>query len=489
MEKRPDFSKLSSDEKTDQLNKFWDTLEIFKARIESLEAEVRDLKGKLALHSKNSSKPPSSDGPGPKPAAAADRSAAGRSSGGQPGHFGATLMQVAQDRIDEVVLHGPAETSCVACGKRLPRAAPSGVSPRQVLDLPRMAFEAVEHRIMESTCRCGKIHRGEFPEGVAAAVQYGPGIKAAAALLCSSHMVSQSRAAELLRDMTGLAITQGTVASAVAEAAVLLAAPIATIGEALLGAHVAHADETGAKAAPKGGGKPELHWIHSLSTPKLTHLAASIRRGQAGMAEVGLLPRFSGVLVHDGLAAYWSLTCRHALCNAHHLRELAFVRDEMGQPWAGQMAALLGEACHAVSEHGGPLPPPSLAPFTEAYRRLVEEGLTANPRNFERALGARGRPKQNKARLLLERLDRRSVEVWRFAVDPGVPFTNNTAERTMRMPKVKQKVSGCFRSLQGLIDFCMLRSYADTLKKNGMSVYAAMRTAFQGGAPPLPDFA
>ena len=154
------------------------------------------------------------------------------------------------------------------------------------------------------------------------------------------------------------------------------------------------------------------------------------------MAEVGLLPRFSGVLFYDGLAAYGSLACRHALCNAHPLRELALVRDEMGQPWAGRMAALLGEA----------------------YRRLVEEGLEANPRNFERALGARGRPKPNKARLRLERLDRRSVEVWRFAVDPGVPFTNHTAERTMRMPKVKPKGSGCFRSLQGLIDFGTLRS-------------------------------
>uniref|UniRef100_UPI00374CC190 IS66 family transposase n=1 Tax=Rhodoferax sp. TaxID=50421 RepID=UPI00374CC190 len=269
----------------------------------------------------------------------------------------------------------------------------------------------------------------------------------------------------------------------------ILQPTVNAIGQGAIKADVLHADESGLRVANK------LHWLHVLATDTLTWMGCHPKRGGEAFESLALLRQFKGVLVHDGWMPYKALQCQHALCNAHHLRELTYLREEQNQAWAGDMIELLTHANHIDNLNcaAGHSPKYSSKKYQGEVRDLRElyEAILAQAQMDNPALpstGKRGRPKQSKATNLIGRLRDYKDDVWRFMTQPNVPFTNNLAEQTVRMPKVKQKVSGCFRTLPGAQAYCAIRSYCATMHKQGVNVFAALVAAFNG-APPQPRFA
>lgn len=470
MDELPDLASLSVAEKDNLIRDLWP----LRAVITVLQVKVAELEGRLAQTSRNSSKPPSSDGlKKPKPKSL--RIPGQHPSGGQPGHAGHALKQVADP--DRVVEHLP-PSECASCHRPLGQA--TVVEARQVFDLPPLRFEVTEHRVLETRCTCGKFYRGEFPVGVSAPVQYGPAALAAVVHLTHHHMMPVQRTAALMGDFFGLPMGDATVLAASNEANVRLEPIVASIGQAIQTAVVAHADETGMRVAGS------LHWMHVLATTLLTWVACHAKRGRQAFYALDILPGFVGTLVHDGWQPYRDLACQHALCNAHHLRELTWVFEELGQAWAKRMIDLLTAACHEVHAAGAPLPAARIAWFRAAYADLLAEGDAVNPR--APPSGKRGRMRQGKATNLLGRLRTHADDVWRFMTDHNVPFTNNLAEQAVRMPKVKQKISGGFRTKNGADVFCTIRSYLATMHKQGANLFHALTLTFQG-QPPQPRFA
>ena len=446
------------------------------AQVTALTAKIAGLEGRLAQNSRNSSKPPSTDGLNkPKPKPKSLRKAGQNPSGGQPGHTGHTLKKV--EHPDHIEPHCP-PSHCTACQQPLPDAVV--VETRQVFDIPPLRYEVTEHQVLEARCACGKVHRGEFPEDVTAPVQYGARIKATVVHLTHHHMMPVARTGELAGSLFGLPMADATVLAINEEARALLAPTVAAIGEALKTVPVAHADETGMRVAGK------LHWLHVLATPALTWLGSHANRGKQAFDDFGILVAFVGILVHDGWKSYRDLACGHALCNAHHLRELTYLVEEMGQAWAQRLFDLLIGACREVKLAGGPLAEARIAHYRAVYAGILADGEAANPR--APPSGKRGKTKQSKALNLIDRLRVHADDVWRFTTDHGVPFSNNVAEQAVRMPKVKQKISGGFRTTAGLETFCTIRSYLATLHKQGNNLFHALTLTFQGN-PPQPRFA
>ena len=467
MEALPDLDRLSVAEKDGLIRALY-------AQVVFLTAKVAELEARLALNSQNSSKPPSSDGYGrPKPKS--QRQKGLKPSGGQKGHPGRTLKQVAHP--DHIEPHGP-PSHCEACHRPLPEAVV--VETRQVFDIPPLHHEVTEHQVLEVRCTCGQWHRGEFPPEVAAPVQYGPRIKAAVVHLTHHHMMPVARTGALVGDQFGLPMSDATVLAINEEARVLLTPTVAALGEALKTAPLAHADETGMRVAGK------LFWVHVLATRTLTWIGSHMNRGKKAFDAFGILAVFAGTLVHDGWKPYRDLACTHALCNAHHLRELTYVFEEMKQAWAKSLIDLLVAACHEVAANDGPLGVERIAHYRAAYAVILAEAIAVNPR--APPSGGRGRTKQSKAVNLLDRLQIYADDVWRFTTEHHVPFSNNTAEQAVRMPKVKQKISGGFRTQAGLATFCTLRSYLATLHKQGANLFQALTLTFRG-QPPQPRFA
>jgi transposase len=446
-----------------------------EARIAELEAEVAELRGRLSLNSRNSSRPPSSDGLAKPNARRSLRRASGRKPGGQPGSAGHHLSQV--EAPDTVVAHEPER--CDGCGGSLVGAELVGVERRQVFDLPpAVRLEVSEHRALRRRCGgCGKTSTGAFPAGVAAPTQYGPRLRALVCYLAVYQHLPYERIAQLLADCYGASLSTGTLQAIVERGAAGLDLVLEQARRGLAGSAVVHFDETGARAAGS------LHWVHEAASETLTLYGLHKRRGREGIDALGVLPRFAGVAVHDGFAPYRAYTgCAHALCNGHHLRELAGVVEQDGQGWAEELARLLLEAKAAVEAAKlageSALAEHTLAGFRGRYRQLIDAGLAVNPEPAR--TGKRGRPRQGKARSLLLRLDRYQDDVLRFAHDLSVPFDNNHAERDVRMVKLQQKISGCWRSLEGAEAFLVLRSYISTARKQGHAVLAALQAAAQG---------
>jgi transposase len=458
--------------------------------IATLQARVVELERRLGKDSSNSSKPPSSDGLG-KPARAGrqdDEWAARRRPGKQPGAPGAHLAQVAQP--DEVALHAP--DRCGGCGADLAGASVVGVEARQVFDLPPLRLLATEHRAERRRCACGTTTQAPFPDHVRAAACYGPGVRALVCYLCVHQHLPVDRAAQLLADVLGANVATGTLAAVLAEGAAGVDGFLATIRDQLAAAPVAHFDETGARVAGR------LHWVHSASTSLLSLFTVHAKRGKVAMDQAGVLPGFVGVAVHDGWAPYWRYEVTHALCGAHLLRELDTITDEPGQGWAAGMAELLVDAklvadraraagvCRVESA--------ARARLHTRYERLLADGQAANPP--PPATGRRrGRTRRSPAARLLARLDTHRDEVLRLLDDCRVPFDNNQAERDLRMVKLQQKISGCWRTLAGAEAFLALRSYLATARKHGRNPLAVLGQLFEGhpwlpaaapGPPPAP---
>jgi transposase len=440
----------------------------------ALEARVAELERRLGQDSSNSSKPPSSDGLG-KPSRVERRAAEGgerRRPGKQPGAPGAHLAQVAEP--DEVIWHVPGR--CGGCGADLADAPVSGVEARQVFDLPPLRLGVAEHRAQRRRCACGTTTAAGFPDHARAAACYGPGVRALCCYLCVHQHLPVDRAAQLLSDVLGAPVATGTLAAVVAEGASALAGFVQVVAAQLAAAPVAHFDETGARVAGR------LHWVHSASTASLSLFSVHAKRGKQAMDAAGVLPHFARVAVHDGWSPYWRYDqVTHALCGAHLLRELEAITDEPGQGWAAGMAELLVDvklvADRARAAGCARVDDDVRARLHGRYERLLADGQAANP---PPRAARRSRPRRSPAANLLARLDRHRDEVLRSLEDCRVPFDNNQAERDLRMVKLQQKISGCWRSLDGAAAFLTVRSYLSSARKHGMNPLAVLRQLFQG---------
>jgi len=453
--------------------------------IESQQERIKTLEGQLAKDSHNSSLPPSSDR-FVRPVKSL-RQKSGKSPGGQKGHRGHHLRRA--ETPDEVLVH-PVER-CEQCQHDL-RVQPAALPERrQVIDLPIKRLWVTEHRVEEKQCPvCLHLTRAPFPAAVSAPAQYGTGIQTLATYLIEGQAVPYARASQLLQDLLGVQLSVGSIARFVTTCHQQLAKMETSLKAALVKAKVIHQDETGLRVGKRGW------WVHVCSTERLTHYAAHPSRGRTALDAIGIAPQFRGTSVHDGLRSYQGYCFTQAWCNVHHLRELTFVEEDLKQPWARKMKDLLlvmkaeVEQAKALGQHE--LDMLALARLLHGYDEILAQGYQANPppgppRKSEQGKRKPGRAKQSPARNLLDRLSQGKWTVLRFLHDFAVPFDNNQAERDLRMIKVQQKVSGCFRTAQGIAAFCRIRSYLSTLRKQGIELFYALNHTFSGH-PVLPAF-
>lgn len=482
MNSLPDLSQLSHAQKDVLIVTLWQQVQQLLKAQTAMQEQLHHLQARLNQTSQNSSRPPASDGLN-KPARQSLRVAGQRKSGGQTGHSGSTLRQKSQ--VDQTVQHPPSG-HCSACQLPLSQQALQIAETRQVFELPPLRVRVVAHQQMRATCTCGAVHVGPWPPGVNAPAQYGASVQAMAVHLNQYHLLPLARTAALLHDLYGVNLSQASIQAFAQEAAARLSPTVAAIGQAVQASPIAHADESGIRVSGK------LHWLHCLVTHSLTWLAPHAKRGSAAMEALGLLHGFKGTLVHDGLASYKELACTHSLCNAHHLRELVYIHENEGEKiwdnWAQEMMDLLRQALKEVDQTQGPLDGPRQAYYEGAWSALLERGEALNSpvlrtdtsADVGLGIGKRGRPKQSKAHNLLKRLRQYRADVWRFITDKDVPFTNNLAEQALRMCKVKQKISGCFRTHHGAETFFTIRSYLATMSKQKANLHACLVSAFQG---------
>ena len=449
------------------------------ARLAASDAKIAALRAKLGANSRNSGKPPSTDGPGVRPHPKSQRGRSGLKSGGQTGHAGHTLRM--SDHPDEVQRHTPRH--CRGCGESLEEAPTIGQERRQVVDIPPVKARVIEHQAETRRCSsCGVETVGEFPEGVVAAIQYGPSVGTVAVYLNQEQLLPSDRTCKVLSDLFDCPMSEGTLERVVAECHERLFEVETAIRQGVEKAAIAHFDETGVNV----GGK--THWLHVASTLMLTYYAVHRKRGREAIDEIGILAKYRGRAIHDGLASYWQYDeCEHGLCNAHHLRELTFVEEELGQVWAKGLKDLLIEIKRSADdarERGlVELSVEARREFEARYDAILMAGLEVNPP--QERTGKRGRPKRGKARCLVDRLRERKAATLAFMNDLAVPFDNNQAERDIRMVKVREKISGCFRTPIGAERFSRIRGYISTLRKQGLPIYSALRGALVG-TPPMP---
>jgi transposase len=438
-----------------------------------LKARIAELERQLGLNSRNSGKPPSSDGLKKPPRVSSLRKPSDKPPGGQKGHKGETLEQVAEP--DNVVDHYP--SSCTNCNVAMTPDMSVGHCARQVFDLPEPApLTVTEHRIHDCLCAdCGTHSRAAFPDGINAPVQYGPRITAFVTYLLHYQLLPEGRLVELMADLFGVKIAAATIARMSRSCAARVANFVTTVRDLVAGAPVKHMDETGFRI----GGKTQ--WLHVACTIWLTFYRVCAKRGS-------LLANVTGIVVHDHWKPYYTMEgVLHALCNAHHLRELKALIEIEKEDWARKMQQLLCRACHAANLAREreidlkTLRPRLYAQIERRYDAILAEGLAFHdnqsplaPAVSEGKPRRRGRKKRRTGHNLLLRLSNRKQDVLRFLHDLAVPFTNNQAERDGRMMKVKQKISGGFRCLEGATDFAVIRSFISTAKKQGWNVIRAI---------------
>lgn len=442
-------------------------------QITILEARVKQLEDQLNQNSRNSNKPPSSDGFKKKPTSLREKS--GKKNGGQAGHPGHTLKMV--DSPDQVQVHKV--DYCQECGAHLPDQTVDNYERRQVFDLPPLKLLVTEHRIQKKTCQtCGTCNKAPFPERVTQPVQYGPEVQALAVYLNQYQLLPYDRLRELFADLFGQPISEGTLLTTNQACSEALAGTEQEVKQELLNSPVIHCDETGSRVAGK------TYWLHTVGTSDLTYYSIQPKRGSEAMDEMGILPEYQGIAKHDFWKPYFKYSCSHSLCNAHHLRELNAIVENDNQSWAQQMKDLLLSIKASVDEQKEnsktQLDMGQLIKFEACYNRIIALGYEENPLVEERIQGRRGKVRKTKARNLLERLDQHRQGTLDFMFDFRVPFDNNQAERDIRMTKVQQKISGGFRTWQGAQTFCRIRGYISTVKKNSVPVLGAIRDAILG---------
>ena len=447
-------------------------------QITRLSEQVQALHDRLAKDSHNSHLPPSSDRFVRKPKSLRKKSE--KKTGGQPGHPGSTLQW--SSTPDEVTLQQVEQ--CEACQQDLRAVASCGGERRQVVDLPPARVIVREYQAEHKQCpQCHHITVASFPTEAHAPLQYGPTIGAIAVYLTQHQLLPLARACEVMSDLLGVQMSEGTVGELIKRCAGQLAPVEQQIKEALKAAEVIHQDETGLSVAGK------RHWMHVTCTPTLTHYHVDASRGQAALEAIGILPQFAGISVHDGWGSYFLYDCQHAACIVHLLRDLVFLAEEQGAMWAADLKELLLDMKQATVEAREQgklwLDPLEVLAWEARFLDLLDEGDRLHPHAVAPP-GRRGRCKQSPARNLLDRLRKHQQAVLAFLEDLRVDFDNNLAERDLRMVKVQQKVSGCFRSEAFAQAFSRIRGYVSTLHKQGMPLLSALQATL-GGHPVLPS--
>lgn len=440
-----------------------------KSTVSMLILIVKLLVNRLGLNSKNSSKPPSSD---PNREKKSKKNGLGKKSGGQIGHKGSQLKRV----------KNPDEIHTIEVDKRkLPagRYHEVGYVSRQVIDI-RISRHVIEYRAQMLADQNGKQFTASFPPGVTRPAQYGQSLKANVVYQSQFQLLPYNRIDDYFTHEIGVSISQGSIYNFNKEAYLRLESFEKFVKEKLIAAKVLNVDETGINVKGKGA------WIHLAANEKYTYFFPHTKRGSVAMDAMGILPYFEGTLCHDHWKPYFIYECLHSLCNAHHVRELerAFEQDKQG--WALTMKQLLLEMNTATQEAGGVLVENEANKYYKKYKAIIKAGEMECPLPelvlFD-GKKKRGRVKKSKARNLLERLKNFEKETPRFIAEVDVPFTNNLAENNIRMTKVQQKISGCFRSMDGAQMFCRIRSYISTCRKHGISVTTALNMLFNDEMP------
>jgi len=434
---------------------------------------IKVLEGQLSKNSKNSSKPPSSDGL-KKPQPKSLRKKGERKTGGQNGHEGKTLLQV--ESPDVVVTH-TAEL-CETCSMPLIGVIPSGFERRQEFDLPKIQRIVTEHLSEIKICpQCGCHTKGTFPENITQPVQYGPRVKALASYLSHYQLLPYARLQELFDDVFQCPLSEGTLFNINKVCYEKLEAYELHVKQLLINSQVVHFDESGLRV------KKELNWLHVASTMSLTHFEMHKKRGKEAMEDIGILPHFKGRAIHDHWKPYFQYVDLHGLCNAHHLRELTYMEEHYSQKWAEKLKECLLEIKKDVDTHktAGDLKmdPERLLSYDKRYDQILQEGAKEIP-PLSPSKKKRGKPKRHPSQNLLERLRDFKQETLAFMNDFTCSFDNNQAERDIRMIKTKQKISGCFRSQLGGKMFLRTRGFVSTSRKNALNPLDALTDVFKG---------
>lgn len=437
-----------------------------KAAIDVLLLLISVFVNQLGLNSRNSSKPPSTDPNRPKN----PRKKGERKPGGQPGHDGKTLQKVDDpDEIKEI----PIDRSTLPAGQ-YHRA---GYESRQVIDID-IATIVTEWRaeILEDVQ--GNRYIASFPEGVTQPVQYGIGVKVNAVYMSQYQLIPYNRIEDHFADQMQIPVSAGSIYNFNQDVFDRLEYFEKWIKAQLTASELVHCDETGVNI----GGK--RHWLHSTSNDEFTYYYPHAKRGCDAINEIGILPLYHGILCHDHWKPYYQYGGLHSLCNAHHLRELERAHEQDGQQWALKMSRLLEEINTATQSAGGRLEGVEAELYRKRYRELLQEAEIECPAPDEtKRKGGRGKIARSKSRNLLERLRDFENDTLRFMENLIVPFSNNRAENDLRMTKVQQKISGCFRSIKGAKIFCRIRSYLSTCRKQGITASKALRLLFEGKLP------
>jgi transposase len=447
-------------------------------QLEKQNQAIQELQARLSKDSHNSSKPPSSDGYGKKPPQKRTESLREKGqklNGGQPGHKGHTL--IASETPDQTAVHEVKQ--CEHCQVPLKAVEASAYEERQVFDIPAIHIEVTAHRAEIKICpECGHENLGKFPKDVNNTVQYGNGVKTWASYFTNQHFIPIERTAQIFDDLLNHRVSEATILKATNELSESVLPANEAVKEQLRQSSVLNLDESGLRV------KSKLHWLHVASNDKLTHYEIHAKRGTDAMDAAGILTDFKGTATHDHWKPYFKYEdCNHSLCNAHHLRELKFLEKQYQQNWSKKMAALLLEIKEVVEKTPDQqLTLFQIETFEHQYNDIVNEGFEENPHPPSPKANSkkRGPPKNTPPVNLLNRLKNFKPQVLAFMYDFRVPFDNNQAERDVRMVKVKQKVSGCFRTVEGAERFGRVRGYISTARKNAKNVFDAIRDAFNG---------
>ncbi len=443
-------------------------------KIEELEARIEELEAQLNKNSRNSSFPPSRDIYKPKletkPKPTSLRKKSGKKLGGQKNHKGSTLEL--SNQPDEIIKN---HVGTCKCGHPLHNIKPHKILRRQEFEIPKVPLKVTEYQSEVKICPvCGQKITAEFPPNITQTVQFGENLKTAVIYLKNELFIPYNKISNYFTDLYDHTLSPATMIKIQKEASRLLEPFETSVKEELIMSPVLNADETGLKVIG------ERWWLHSIGNEHLTLYGVNPKRGSTATEDIGVLPKYNGILVHDFWAAYSKYNCMHSFCNAHIMRELQGIIDGFKQKWAENMKTLFEEVftCVFVENNRDPL---KLAGFEDRYRTIVEEGMTENPPPDKRQnAGKRGRLKRSKPLNLLIRLKEYREDILRFMYNSLVPFTNNLAERDVRMMKVQQKISGTFRSVEGAEMFCRIRGYISTARKNERSVFEVLRKLVAG---------
>jgi transposase len=444
----------------------------------SLYARIAELEAKLNKNSNNSSKPPSTDNH-KKPAN--NRKKTGRSPGGQDGHEGKTLLKV--NKPDKVIDIKP---EACECGCNLSHIE-GRTETRQVFEVPIITINVTEYRTHEVVCpKCNKVHKTDFPETITQPVQYGDNLQALMVYLSNYQLVPLGRTTEIIKTLTGHNISQGTIVNATKRLYDNLEKVEKAIKEQLKKADLLHTDESGMRSQGK------TNWVHTASTENLTYYAMHKKRGSQATKDIGILPEFKGTMMHDHWKPYYTFTdCTHAECNAHHVRNLKGIHENYGHEWAQDMASLLVEIKRAVDtlkDKGlNAMAEGDIKAYVARYNSIITKGKAEDAAKGSGNVSKKtGKPLKSNALRLLEKLEEYDIETLAFLYDFSIPFDNNLAERDIRMVKLRQKISGCFRGDNGGKWFCRIRSYISTCRKNGQDVMESLKKAVKG-EPFIPE--